>query len=110
MSPSSPLKCGKNVQVPYIIVILTSGHYPQSNGQVECLSQEITQFLCAYCGQHQEDWSRFLAWAEYTQNFLKMVATGLLPFQSVQEIESLFFPWAGEPTELPLVDEWLSHL
>ncbi len=53
-----------------INVSLTSGYHPQSNGQVERLNQEITRFLRSYCHQNQNDWSRFLLWAEYAQNSL----------------------------------------
>uniref|UniRef100_A0A3B3DPC6 Gypsy retrotransposon integrase-like protein 1 n=1 Tax=Oryzias melastigma TaxID=30732 RepID=A0A3B3DPC6_ORYME len=89
-----------------INVSLTSGYHPQSNGQVERLNQEITRFLRSYCSHRQEDWSRFLVWAEYAQNSLKKAATGLTPFQCVLGIQPPFFPWSGEPSVLPAVDDW----
>ncbi|KAI2644754.1 Transposon Tf2-6 polyprotein [Labeo rohita] len=52
-------------------VSLTSGYHPQANGQVERLNQELTRFLRSYCLDHQEDWSRYLFWAEYAQNSLR---------------------------------------
>ncbi len=58
-----------------INVSLTSGDHPQANGQVECLNQELTHFLCSYCHRNQADWSRYLLWAEYAQNSLCKPAT-----------------------------------
>lgn len=34
-------------------ISLTSGYHPQSNGQTECLNQELTWFLRTYCQQNQ---------------------------------------------------------
>src|SRR4029434_8070661 len=50
-----------------VTVSLTSGHHPQSNGQVERLNQELGRYLRSYCGDRQGDWCRFLPWAEYAQ-------------------------------------------
>ncbi|KAK3515044.1 hypothetical protein QTP70_004028 [Hemibagrus guttatus] len=64
-------------------VSLSSSHHPQSNGQAECLNQEIGCFLRSYCSKEQHRWSEFLPWAEYTQNSLTHSSTGLTPFQCV---------------------------
>ncbi|KAG1925560.1 retrotransposable element [Pimephales promelas] len=92
-----------------INVSLTSGYHPQSNGQTERLNQEITRFLRSYCHQNQADWSRFLMWAEYAQNSLQKPSTGLTPFQCVMGFQPPLFPWSGEPTEVPSVNDWLQR-
>lgn len=92
-----------------INVSLTSGYHPQSNGQVERLNQELTRFLRTYCHQNQQDWSRFLMWAKYTQNSLRKPSTGLTPFQCVLGYQPPLFPWSGEPTDLPAVNAWLQR-
>ncbi|KAL0159656.1 hypothetical protein M9458_043381, partial [Cirrhinus mrigala] len=63
-----------------INVSLTSVYHPESNGQVERLNQELTRFLRSYCHSNQQDWSRYLLWAEYAQNSLHKPSTGLTPF------------------------------
>ncbi|KAL0186270.1 hypothetical protein M9458_017940, partial [Cirrhinus mrigala] len=88
-------------------VSLTSGYHPQANGQVERLNQELTRFLRTYCQNCQEDWSRYLFWAEYAQNSLRKPSTNLTPFQCVLGFQPPMFPWSGEPTELPAINSWL---
>ncbi len=85
-----------------INISLTSGYHPESNGQVERLNQELTRFLRSYCHNNQNDWSRYLLWAEYAQNSLHKTSTGLTPFQCVLGFQPPLFPWSGEPSDLPL--------
>ncbi len=88
-------------------VSLSSGYHPESNGQVERLNQELTCFLRSYCHNNQNDWSRYLIWEEYAQNSLRKLETGLTPFQCVLGFQPPLFPWSGEPSELPAVNDWL---
>ncbi|KAI2646625.1 Transposon Tf2-6 polyprotein [Labeo rohita] len=92
-----------------INVSLTSGYHPESNGQAERLNQELTRFLRTYCHNNQQDWSRYLLWAEYAQNSLRKPSTGLTPFQCVLGFQPPLFPWSGEPSELPSVNDWLQR-
>ncbi|KAL0195404.1 hypothetical protein M9458_008976, partial [Cirrhinus mrigala] len=87
-------------------VSLTSGYHPEANGQVERLNQELTRFLRSYCHDHQEDWSRYLLWAEYAQNSIRKASTNLTPFQCVLGFQPPLFPWSGEPSDLPAVNSW----
>ncbi|KAK3511170.1 hypothetical protein QTP70_032139 [Hemibagrus guttatus] len=89
-----------------INVSLTSGYHPQSNGQAERLNQEVGRFLRSYCSREQHRWSEFLPWAEYAQNSLTHSSTGLTPFQCVLGYQPPLFPWSGEPSDVPAVDEW----
>ncbi|KAI2644234.1 Transposon Tf2-6 polyprotein [Labeo rohita] len=76
-------------------VSLTSGYHPEANGQAERLNQELTRFLRSYCHDHQEDWSRFLLWAEYAQNSIRKPSTNLTPFQSRLPGIGLTFTFRG---------------
>ncbi|KAK3566144.1 hypothetical protein QTP86_028465, partial [Hemibagrus guttatus] len=87
-------------------VSLSSGYHPQSNGQAECLNQEIGRFLRSYCSREQQQWSEFLPWAEYAQNSLIHSSTGLTPFQCMLGYQPPLFPWLGEPSDVSAVEEW----
>ncbi|KAK3556146.1 hypothetical protein QTP70_005632 [Hemibagrus guttatus] len=89
-----------------IRVSLSSGYHPQSNGQAERLNQEIGRFLRSYCSREQYRWSEFLPWAEYAQNSLTHSSTGLTSFQCVLGYQLPLFPWSGEPSDVPAVEEW----
>ncbi|KAK3516425.1 hypothetical protein QTP70_011959 [Hemibagrus guttatus] len=58
-----------NIQLG-VNVNLNSSYHPQSNGQNECLNQEIGRYLRSYSSREQQRWSEFLLWAEYAQNSL----------------------------------------
>ncbi|KAL0153009.1 hypothetical protein M9458_051679, partial [Cirrhinus mrigala] len=90
-------------------VSLTSGYHPQADGQIERLNQELTRFLRTYCQNRQEDWNRYLFWAEYAQNSLRKPSTSLTPFQCVLGLQPPLFPWSGEPSELPAVNSWFQN-
>ncbi|KAK3535972.1 hypothetical protein QTP70_022854 [Hemibagrus guttatus] len=87
-------------------VSLSSGYHPQSNGQAERLNQEISWFLRSYCSREQHRWSEFLPWAEYAQNSLIHSSMGLTPFQCALGYQPPLFPWSGEPSNVPAVEEW----
>ncbi|KAK3535046.1 hypothetical protein QTP70_002232 [Hemibagrus guttatus] len=87
-------------------VSLSSGYHPLSNGQAERLNQEIGRFLRSYCSREQRRWSEFLPWAEYAQNSLIHSSTGLTPFQCVLGYQPPLFPWSGEPSDVPAMEEW----
>ncbi|KAL0162325.1 hypothetical protein M9458_041721, partial [Cirrhinus mrigala] len=90
-------------------VSLTSSYHPQANGQIERLNQELTRFLRTYCQNRQEDWNRYLFWAEYAQNSLRKPSTSLTLFQCVLGFQPPLFPWSREPSELPAVNSWFQN-
>ncbi len=48
-------------------------------------------------------------WVEYAQNSLRKPSTGLTPFQCVLGFQPPLFPWSGEHSELPAINDWLQR-
>ncbi len=44
-------------------------------------------------------------WAEYAQNSLQKNSTGLTPFQCIMGFQPPLFPWTGETTEVPAIND-----
>ena len=60
---------------------LSTAYHPQTNGQTERINQEIRTFLQHYVNYQQDNWTEWLATAEFTYNDKKHVITGKTPFK-----------------------------
>jgi hypothetical protein len=58
-----------------VLISLTSGFHPESNGQVERVNQDVGGFLRSYCQDRPGEWAAFVPWAEMAQNSLRHSAT-----------------------------------
>ena len=79
---------------------LSTAYHPQTNGQTERINQEIGMFLWHYINYQQDDWTEWLATAEFTYNDKKHATTGKTPFK----LNFGRHPWKGDlmvQTELP---------
>ena len=88
---------------------LSTAYHPQTNGQTERINQEIGTFLWYYINYQQDDWTEWLAVAEFAYNDKKHAATGKTPF----ELNFGRHPWKGDlmiQTELPQVKEFAKKL
>lgn len=62
--PNSYQNSGRHSSRGRVVMIsLTSGNHPESNGQAERTIQELRRFLWAYCHSCQCDWGEYLLWA-----------------------------------------------
>ena len=60
---------------------LSMAYHPQTDGQMERINQEIGTFLQHYVNYQQDDWTDWLATAEFSYNNKKHAATGKTPFE-----------------------------
>jgi len=77
--------------------------------QTERINQEIGTFLRHYVNYKQDDWTEWLAMAEFAYNNKKHVAMGKTPF----ELNFGRHPWKGDlmvQTEILQVEEFTKNL
>jgi len=79
---------------------LSTAYHPQTNGQMERINQEIGMFLQHYVNYQQDNWTDWLATAEFSYNDKKHMVTRRTPF----ELNFGRHPWKGDlmvQTEIP---------
>ena len=81
-------------------------YYPQTDGQMERINQEIGKFLQYYVNYQQDNWMDWLATAEFQYNNKKHVAMEKTPFK----LNFGRHPWKGDlmvQMGIPQVEEFL---
>jgi hypothetical protein len=74
---------------------LSTAFHPQTDGETECINQEVEQFLQVFCNFQQDNWTDLLPFAEFAHNIRTHGATGQSPF----------FVWYGfQPEFIPPID------
>jgi len=56
-------------------------YHPQTDGQIESINQEIEIFLWHYVNYQQDNWTEWLAAAEFQYNDKRHIATKRTPFK-----------------------------
>lgn len=59
---------------------ISSAYHPETDGQTERVNQDVEQFLRLFVNYHQDDWTDWLAIAEFTHNNWQHSATKHSPF------------------------------
>jgi len=88
---------------------LSTAYHPQTDRQMERINQEIEMFLQHYMNYQQDDWTNWLATAEFSYNDKKYVAIGKTPFELNFERHS----WKGDlmvQIEISQVEEFIKNL
>jgi hypothetical protein len=58
----------------------STAYHPQTDGQTERINQQLKQYLRLYCSYRQDDWSKYLAMAEFAYNNAIHESTKKSPF------------------------------
>ena len=88
---------------------LSTVYHPQTNGQIERINEEIGTFLWHYVNYQQDNWTDWLAAAEFQYNNKKHVMTGRTLFK----LNFGRHPWKGNlvvQMEIPRVEEFLTEI
>ena len=59
---------------------LSTAYHPQTDGQTECVNQEVKEFLTIFVNNKQDDWSEWLPIAQFCHNDQQHSATKYSPF------------------------------
>src|SRR6266481_3664797 len=59
----------------------STSYHPQTNGQTECMNQEIEVYLWVFVSHQQDDWADWLLLAEFAYNNKVHTATCWTPFK-----------------------------
>ena len=70
----------------------TTAYRPQSNGEAERVNQEIGMYLRMYCAEKPDDWSLYLANAQFTHNSRVHSTHGQTPFYLLHGYEPTAYP------------------
>ena len=88
---------------------LSTAYHPQTDGQTERINQEIGTFLQHYVNYKQNNWTEWLAMAEFAYNDKKHTVTGRTPF----ELNFGRHPWKGDlmvQTEISRVEKFMKNI
>ena len=88
---------------------LLTAYHPQTDGQMKRINQEIGMFLQHYVNHQQDNWTEWLAAAEFQYNDKRHAATGRTPFK----LNFGRHPWKGNlvvQLGIPRVEEFLAGL
>jgi len=75
----SNFMCGLS-EILGIKVVASTAYHPQTDGQTECVNQEVEQFLHLFVNQRQDDWYDWLSITEFAYNNRIHAATQTSPF------------------------------
>src|SRR5258705_13802770 len=59
----------------------STSYHPQTDGQTECMNQEIEAYLQVFVSHRQDDWADWLPLAEFAYNNKVHTATHRTPFE-----------------------------
>ena len=86
-----------------------TAYHPQTDGQTERINQEIRTFHRHYVNYQQDDWTNWLAAAEFQYNDKRHAVMGKTPF----ELNFGRHPWKEDlmvKMDIPRVEDFLSRL
>lgn len=82
----------------------STAYHPQTDGETEHVNQELEQYLRAFCNYRQNNWAKFLLFAEFAHNSAQHSATGQTPFYLLMGFHPRWFPSLGKESSVPAVE------
>src|SRR5713101_3350051 len=92
---------------------LSTAYHPHTDGQTECLNQELEQFLRAFCNMRQSNWVSLLPFPEFAHNSHTHSTIECTPFEALMGFTPHSLPTQFNPPLTPFISKclnFLSHL
>ena len=88
---------------------LSTTYHPQTDGQTECVNQEVETYLHIFCTNQPRSWPDLLPTTEFQHNSAPHHSTKVSPFSLMMGYEPRAYPSIGK-TFLPVLENHLSIL
>jgi hypothetical protein len=82
---------------------MSTAYHPQTDGQMECLNQELEMYLCIYCRNNPTSWESLIPVLEFTHNNQIHKVTKQTLFFLIGGYKTKPFPLPFEGMNMPLV-------
>lgn len=89
---------------------LSTAYHPQTDGETERYNQELEQYLRVFCNYRQDDWVKYLPFAEFSHNSRIHSATGKSPFELLHGFKPRLYPSLNPTSNIPSVEDRLTNL
>ncbi len=84
--------------------------HPQTDGESECLNQELETYLRLYCTDHPTQWKDHLPFAEFVHNIRIHQSTKMSPFEIMFGTQPVDIPTAFPHVNIPAAEEHISYI
>src|SRR6185295_17709419 len=88
---------------------ISTAYHPQTDGQSERVNQWLEAYLRSFVNHQQDDWAKWLPYAEFCYNNSVNRTTGKTPFQIVYGYNPRW-TMMDEPSNNPTSNDMAEHL
>ena len=89
---------------------LSTTYHPQTDGETECVNQEIEIYLWIFCGSNPTSWADKIPHAEFTHNHCPHSVTTQSSFYLIMGYEPHALPTVISKASIPAVEDHLKTL
>jgi len=94
-----------------IKVTASTAYHPQTNGQTECVNQELEQYLCVFMNERQDNWDEWLPMAKFAYNNHIHSSTQHTPFfVDTGQHPCMGFEPAQSPSKIEAVSDFANRM
>ena len=89
---------------------MSTAFHPQTDGETECVNQELEIYLQTICGNEPTLWNKYLPLAEFVHNQQTHEVHKSTPFQLMYGYNPVAIPSVIPRTDTPAVEQRLNDI